>query len=285
MQHIKRSQINEELHLCIKKYMRMESGFYAFSLIKALRRFLDHSESNYYMGLYYLEYGRIYQWIHDWYYEGKVSWRRARYHLRNAFRYQPQNASIIFALGESYFREATLSKPGSHFRRKKLEKSLELYERAHTVDTKNEKFIWCLMEVEYLLGMYSRIEPLFNSYGWGEFAGQETTFWARILLMYSYAQQGDRKSLKAMLQTTDIPIEMKEVDVAAICIMELCAIAGDYEEMKRVYTQYQRNLTYVTSPCKAYFENNASLSFPDREIEQAVISSFSPARLVSHDIW
>ena len=285
MQRIKGIKMDEELYLRIKKYMRMESGIYAYSLINALRKFSVSPEPNYYMGLYFLEYGRIYRWVHGRYYEGKVSFRRARRYLRTAYRYQPQNAEIIFALGESYYRDAKVTKPASHYRKEKLEKALDFYRRAFTLDVKNGKFIWCVMEVEYLLGMFNQIEALFNSYAWEELADQEIAFWAKILLMYLIARQGDSKRLKEMLRAISIPNEIEDMDVAAICIVQLFAMADDYEEMKRVYTQYKRYLSYIASPCKDYFTDNVSPSFPDKGIKQAIISWFSPVGLVSHDKW
>lgn len=99
------SERNEEIVALIMRRMHTDQQPLLDRLIRALKGLYPPGGVEYMRGVYCLEFGRTYALGGGKYIETKVSFRRARRHLKRALRANPQDAEILTALGESYSRE------------------------------------------------------------------------------------------------------------------------------------------------------------------------------------
>ena len=270
----KLGQIESEIIDCAKAMMTKESGVYAYAILQAMKKLSSKGEVNYYLGIYYLEYGRIYWGMRGRYFEGKVSFRRARKCLKTALRHKPQNADILLAIGESYFKERRYGQAQLYF--------CKAYERGRT----NSRFLWCLMEVSYLLKEYEKVSILFEQFDWDRAHDRTLTFWAGILATYAAAQQKNSRKMQEYLNAVgDVPQGMADYDVAIISMLELYYLTGDIEGMHRIYDSNKSDVKYIDSPCKDMLEATQFVSIRNPAIEQELLASFTPLRLVPHFEW
>lgn len=274
MKSYKLGEVSMGIVNCIKASMQESSGAQAYALLCALKKLSKAGEAYYYLGVYYLEYGKIYWGIHGRYYEGKVSTRRVRRNLRRALKYSPNDADVLLAMGESFQKER-------RFAQAKL-----YYDLAHKKNPESARILWCLMEANYLLGNYAEVSALFDGYDWNGTRNMDLLCWSRILAMYAAAQQGNRQEIGAQLkQIGDISADIVNADVASVCLLELHYLAGDYDGMREVYESHREDMAYVTSPCKNLIEEERLSCAQEVDIEREVRSSFTPLSLVGHFDW
>lgn len=99
------SEQNDEIIDWIKRLMCTNQPALTERLIRALKGLYPTDVVEYLLGVYYLEFGGTYALDGGRYIERRVSFRRARRHLKRALRAKPQDAEILTAIGESYAKE------------------------------------------------------------------------------------------------------------------------------------------------------------------------------------
>lgn len=128
------SEQNEEVIDLIRRLMCTNQPPLTQRLIYALKGLYPSEIVEYLLGVYYLEFAKAYVLGGGRYIETKVSFRRARRHLKRALCANPRDAEILTAIGESYDRER---RPLSAF---------DCFEKALALDPDNARFVWNLME-------------------------------------------------------------------------------------------------------------------------------------------
>lgn len=99
------SEQNEEVIDLIRRLMCTNQPPLTQRLIYALKGLYPPEIVEYLLGVYYLEFAKAYVLGEGRYIETKVSFRRARRHLKRALCANPRDAEILTAMGESYDRE------------------------------------------------------------------------------------------------------------------------------------------------------------------------------------
>ena len=257
----------DTIHCLLKK----NTGVYAYEFLHSVKRIISKADYHYYMGVYYLEYGKI-RWLYDHtYIESSVSRRRARKHIKIAAKHRPKDPAIHFALGESYFRE------------NRFDRAIACYQTAYNGDQTNKHIYWCIIETYYLMNQYDEVVKRGRN-----FIDQidqqlsDIDFWILVTTMYAACYLNEFSLLDHILSMISLPIDCIQIDLAAISLIELNCICGNYAMAKKLYKRYNSEIRYVSSLCKDWLADDGSITPWNSQENTAVLASFSPKGLVPH---
>lgn len=205
------SEQNDEIIDWIKHLMCTNQPALTERLIRALKGLYPTDVVEYLLGVYYLEFGGTYALGGGRYIERKVSFRRARRHLKRALRAKPQDAEILTAIGESYAKER---KPALAF---------PFCERALALDAGNARFAWNLMEQSYLLARYETVLSCDAAFHWETCADHARIFWCSVICTYSAAALRDAKKTRefASRALESYTVGLPQGDLAAACLLDV----------------------------------------------------------------
>ena len=268
------SEPNDETIDLIKRLMCTNQPPLIERLIHALKGLYPPDVVEYLLGVYFLEFGRTYVLGGGRYIETKVSFRRARRHLRRALRVQPQDAEILTAIGESYAKE------------RKPVRAFPFCERALALDADNARLTWNLMEQSYLLARYETVLSCDAAFHWETCADHARTFWCGVLCAYSAAALGDVKKTcelasRAMESYTE---QLPQGDLAAACLLDVLFLAGRMDELKAQYAKCAQEAVCVSSPLLCVMREKGEWP-PRQELASQILAAFTPRNLLPHLAW
>lgn len=270
-------QMDERILTCIQQLMHLESGALAHTILKSLQKLDASGTIDYYLGVYYLEYGKIYPGFHRAYIEGKVSFRRARRCLKRALRKGAIDSGIWVAMGDSYGQSRAFSK------------ALPCYNRARELNPTNVRIVWCQMETNYMLGIYRALPELYAQFDWKGCTDVEFVLWGATLTAYAQLQMGQVEEARKIVRHLDEmecrTVEMATSDVFATCMLDLYYLIGEEQRMKRFYAAHEATLHHMGSICLEMLRSSTGGLARTAEIERSILTSFTPINLLFHLDW
>ena len=268
------SEQNDEIIDWIKRLMCTNQPVLIERLIRALKGLYPTDVVEYLLGVYYLEFGGAYALGGGRYIERKVSFRRARRHLKRALRAKPQDAEILTAIGESYAKER---EPALAF---------PFCEKALALDAGNARLAWNLMEQSYLLARYEVVLSCDAAFRWENCADQARIFWCSVICAYSAAALGDEKKVRkfASRALESYTSELPQGDLAAACLLDVLFLAGRTDELKAQYAKCAREAECVSTPLLCALREKGERA-PRRELASQILAAFTPRNLLPHLAW
>lgn len=268
------SEQNEEVIDLIRRLMCINQPPLTQRLIYALKGLYPPEIVEYLLGVYYLEFAKAYVLGGGRYIETKVSFRRARRHLKRALCANPRDAEILTAIGESYDRE-----------RRPLP-AFDCFEKALALDPDNARFVWNLMEQSYLLARDETVLSLDAAFRWETCADRARYFWCGVLCAYSAARLGETEKVRQMAdrvlesETSELP----QPDLAAACLLDVLFLAGRIDELKQQHERHAQDAACVSSPLLIRMREKKECPPPEK-LAPEIIAAFTPRRLLPHLAW
>lgn len=268
------SEQNDEIIDWIKHLMCTNQPALTERLIRALKGLYPTDVVEYLLGVYCLEFGRTYALSRGRYIERKVSFRRARRHLKRALRAKPQDAEILTAIGESYAKER---KPALAF---------PFCERALALDTGNARLAWNLMEQSYLLARYETVLSCGAAFHWENCADHARIFWCSVICAYSADALGDEKKTRefASRALESYTVGLPQGDLAAACLLDVLFLAGWTDALKAQYAKCAQEAECVSSPLLCALREKGDWT-PRQELASQILATFTPRNLLPHLAW
>ena len=268
------SEQNDEIIDWIKRLMCTNQPALTERLIRALKGLYPTDVVEYLLGVYSLEFGGTYALGGGRYIERKVSFRRARRHLKRALRAKPQDAEILTAIGESYAKER---KPALAF---------PFCERALALDTGNARLAWNLVEQSYLLARYETVLSCDAAFHWETCADHARIFWCSVICTYSAAALRDAKKTRefASRALENYTSELPQGDLAAACLLDALFLAGRADELKAQYVKCAQEAECVSSPLLCALREKGEW-IPRQELASQILAAFTPRNLLPHLAW
>ena len=258
--------------MCLKDMLRKRSGIHAYTLLRSFKRIYPKNWIYYYLGLYYLEYGKVYCLMNGIYIEGRVSIKRARRCFLKIKKSFQNNSHVLAAIGETYFKE------------KNYEKALLFYTRAHQSDHANCRYVWCIIESSYQLRRFNEILDVFEKEQGLLMMDSSLWFWANIVAVYSAIQENDFKIANEYLFriSADIPSNIENNDVAIISLIELLCIVGDYSTARELFITYEQDIPYIVTECREQLSSKEHQPHFSKGMIEKLVMKFTPVNLVRH---
>lgn len=274
MQKCLYSEQNEEIIHLIQRLMRTDQQPLIERLIHALEGLYPPDVVEYLLGVYFLEFDKTFALGNGKYIEMKVSFRRARRHLKHALRANPRDAEILTAIGESYTKE------------RKSGQAFPFCEKALALEPDNARLLWNLMEQSYLLARYETVLSYDAAFHWKACTDRARYFWCGVLCAYSAAALGDvnetRKFACRALQS--YAEELPQDDLAAACLLDVLFLADCTDELKAQYTKCAQKAACISSPLLHVLREKEEL--PSRQnFASQILAEFTPRKLLPHLAW
>lgn len=243
-------------------------------LTHALKWLYPPDVVEYLLGVYFLEFGKTFALGSGKYIETKVSFRRARRHLKRALRANPQDAEILTAIGESYAKE------------RKSELAFRFCEKALALEPDNARLLWNLMEQSYLLARYETVLSCDAAFHWKVCADREKYFWCGLLCAYSAAALGNVKETRkfACRALQSYAEELPQSDLAAACLLDVLFLADCTDELKAQYTKCVQKVACISSPLLHVLREKEELPSHQNFASQ-ILAAFTPRKLLPHLAW
>lgn len=265
---------NDKIINLIKCLMCTDQQLLIDRLIHALKGVYPADVVEYLLGVYYLEFGRVYVLGGGKYIETEVSFRRARRHLKRALRAKPQDAEILTAIGESYAKE------------RKSILAFTFCERALALDTDNARLAWNLMEQGYLLARYETVLSCDATFHWETCADHVRKFWCSVLCVFSAAALGDAmKTYEFATRTLEsYTSKLLQGDLATACLLDVLFLADRMDDLKEQYARCAQEVNCVSTPLLCVMREKEE--WPSRqELTSQILAAFTPRNLIPHLAW
>lgn len=266
----KMPDLNDFVLPCIEKLLTCCTGAPAYAFMKGIRRIASPGFVNYWRGIYFLEYGRVYIGLNGWYYEGKVSYKRARRYLKKALRHGYDVAKGNMGIAETYYRD------------RDFKRALDYYDVPSVICLHDPRIVLARMELNYLLKNYRNVSEIFENFNWGDCEDAPVSTWAILIYAFAKAQTGLKSELRKIIEPLD-PIDkgVFEYELAINNLIELFYIAGDEQRARNMREQHWEDVKHCYSPC---YDLAELPQMDDKQICERILASFTPYRIIPHSI-
>lgn len=254
----------------VQRLMNENQPLLTYRMIRALRGIYPASETEYLLGVFFLEFAGILPLSKTRYLETSVSFRRARRHLRRALKARPGEAKIMAVMGESYSREQN------------WRDALSWFERASAADAKNPRYAWAVLENRYLLGEFDGVLSAYEGFRWDECGDDAYRFWSGAICVYAAARLNQELSARVdLVQRIDVQA-LPQPDLAAMCLMDALYLAGRDAELAETYERCAELVACLDEPVVQGLRSG-TLGAADRaETVRRTLEAFTPIRILAH---